>query len=152
MLALHEAFHRERGDDIHGLPGIVTFAVSRRAFNQRVVIRDTRFLRGLWDAIDIGPKRDDGLAGSPSGHPGRGNSRDAAFHFEAFRFEHPGQVFRSFVFLKAELGEAEDGVDHHLHLAAHALHLAGEVGLQGFFLGGVDGASDNQTCEDEGYE
>ena len=150
MLAFHEAFHGERGDDIHGLPGIVTFAVSRRAFDHRIVIGDAGFLRGLRNAIDIGAQRDDRLAGSPGGDPGGGNSGDAAFHFETFRFEHPGEVLRSFVFLKTEFGEAEDGVDHDLHLVAHALDLAGKVGLHGFFFGGIKRAGDGGHGENDG--
>ena len=150
MLALHEPLHRERRHDVHGLPGVVTFAVSGRALDHRVVIRDAGLLRSLRDAVDIGTERDHRLAGSPGGHPGGGNPGDAALNVESLGFENSGEVLRGFEFLEAELGEAEDGVHHDLHLIAHAFHLAGEVGLHGFFLGRVDSGGDQRAGECSG--
>ena len=70
-----------------------------------------------------------GFPCSPGRHERGGNAGDAALDLEAFLLENAGQVFRGFELLKAELAEAEDGIDHHLRLLLHAIDLAGQIGF-----------------------
>src|SRR5205823_3564357 len=53
LLALHDLLHRQCGGDVHGLAGVVAFAVSWRTVDNRLVPRDRRLVARLWDAIDV---------------------------------------------------------------------------------------------------
>ena len=77
LLALHDLLHRDRRRDVHGLAGVVAFAVARRAFDHRRVVGDARLLRRLRDAVDVGAQRDHRLARSPRRHERRRNAGDA---------------------------------------------------------------------------
>jgi len=44
LAAFHLTFDGDRGEDVERHAGVVTFAVSGRAFDQRIVIRDAGFL------------------------------------------------------------------------------------------------------------
>ncbi len=136
VLALHHFLHRQRRQNVQRHAGVVTFAVARRAFDHRLVPAHARLLRRLRDVVDIATQRDHRLARSPTRHPGRGNSGDAALDLEAFLLEHAGEVFGGFEFLETQFAEAEDAIHHDLRLFLHGVDLAGEVGLHGsFFLG-----------------
>src|ERR1700741_293996 len=89
------------------------------AFDQRIVIRNAGFLRGLWNAIDVRAECDDGLASAPRSDPRGGNAGDALLDLEALFFENAGEVLRGLNFLKAEFAEAENHVDHDLRLLRH---------------------------------
>src|SRR5262245_22420957 len=129
LAALHQSFDGQRGSDVERLPGIVTFAVPRRAFDQRVVIRDARSLRSLRNAINVGAKSNDRLARSPRRHPGGRNARDATLNFEALFFKNAGQILRGLVFLKSQLGEAENHIHHYLGLLLHCFDIFEELSL-----------------------
>ena len=101
LVALHDLLHRNRRDDVERHAGVVAFAVARRAFDDRIVIRHAGLLRRLRNAVDVGAQRDHGLARSPCGHPRRGNARLAARDREAVLFEDTGQVLRRFNLLEA---------------------------------------------------
>ncbi len=115
MVLDHHILHRKRRNDVHRLPGVMAFAVSRRARNDGVVIRHARLLRGLRNAVEIGAQRDHRLARAPRRHPRRRYSRDAVLDLEAILLQQIGQVLRRLELLEAELAEAEHRVDHHLH-------------------------------------
>ena len=87
VLALHHLLDRQRGDDVQRHPGIVAFAVSRRAFDQRLVPADAGLLRRLRDVVDVAAQRDHGLARSPACHPRGGNAGHAALDFESLFFQ-----------------------------------------------------------------
>ena len=44
LVFLHELLHGKGGRDIHRLSGVVTFAVTGTAGNERIVVRHARFL------------------------------------------------------------------------------------------------------------
>ena len=83
VLALHDLLDRDRGGDVQRHAGVVPFAVTGRALDHRIVIRDARLLRGLGNAVDVGPERDHRLARSPGRHPRRRDARDPALDREA---------------------------------------------------------------------
>src|SRR5262245_12411696 len=82
-VSLHDALQRDSGGDVHGLPGVVTFTVTRRARDQWIVIRDARLLRCLGNSIDVRTERDYGLARAPGGEPRGWNPGKTALHREA---------------------------------------------------------------------
>src|SRR5207248_8666587 len=86
-LALHDLLHRENRGDVHRLTRVVAFAVTGRAVDHRIVVGDARLLRRLRDPVDVGADRDDRLAGSPSGHPGRRNAGNTPLDAEAVLLE-----------------------------------------------------------------
>ena len=129
MLAFHHFFDCQRCGNVQWHTGVVAFAMSRRAFNQRVVIAHTGLLRRLRNAVDIGAERDHRLARSPTRHPSRRYAGDATLNLEPFFFQDARQVSRGLKFLKAELAEAEDGVHHYLDLLLHTVDLADQIGL-----------------------
>ena len=49
----HHSTPQHDGDDVHRLSGVVSFAMTRRAFDHRFVPRNSRLLRRLGNAIDI---------------------------------------------------------------------------------------------------
>src|SRR2546426_7521000 len=112
--------------------------MSRRAFDHRRMVRDARFLRSLWDVVDIRTESDDWLALPPSCDKRRRDSGDITLDLKSFLFEQPGEVFRCFEFLKAQLAKTEHRIDHHLRLFFHAVDLAGKIGFKGGFARGVD--------------
>ena len=133
LVALHDPLHGDRRDDVERHAGVVAFAVTRRALDDRIVIRDARLLRRLRNAVDVGAERDHRLARSVGRHPRRRNARLPARHLEAELLELRGQVPRRLDFLHAELAEAEDGVDHLLRELRHLVDA-----LDGFFLLAVE--------------
>src|SRR5262249_37013526 len=116
MLAFHDLLHRDRGENIQRHPRVVAFAMSGCAFDHRLMPRYRRLLRGLRNIINIRTEGNYGLSLAPRCDKRCRNSGYTALDFETFFFENPGQVFRSFDFLKSELSEAEDAVDHDLRL------------------------------------
>jgi len=96
------------------------------------VIGDSRFLRRLRDAINIGNEIDHRFSGAPRGFPGRGNAGDAALHVKAMLLEDAGHVARGLKFLEAQLAVAENFVDHLLRQRSEAVDLR-----DGFFFQGV---------------
>src|SRR5207249_11580648 len=121
LFPLHEVLHRERRDDVDGLPRIVALAMPRSPFDQRLAIGDAGLLRGFWKAIDIAAERNDRTAGAPARDPGGGYARHAPLDGETVLFEQPGQIFRGLEFLVGELAEAEDGVVYDLRELAPLL-------------------------------
>ena len=113
--------------------GVVPFAVTRRAFDHRRVVGDTGLLRRLRDAVDVGAEREHRLPGSPARHERGRNARDALLHGEAVLFEDVDQVAVGLGLLEAQLGEAEDLVDHLLGEGLHPIDGRNGLGLQ--FLG-----------------
>src|SRR5947209_4367834 len=111
VLALHDFSHGEDRRDVHCLSGVMTLAVAWRALDDRIVIRDTRLLRRLRNAVDVRADRDHRLATAPRRHPRRGDAGDAAFDLESVLFEDAREVFRRLDLLEAELAEAEHLID-----------------------------------------
>ena len=66
LLALHDLLHRDRRGDVERLPGVVPFAVARRAFDHRIVIGDAGLLRRLRNAVDVRAEREHRLARAPA--------------------------------------------------------------------------------------
>ena len=60
-----------------GCAGVVPLAVTGRAFDHRIVIRDARLLRRLRNAVDVGAERDHRLARSPRRDERGRNAGDA---------------------------------------------------------------------------
>ena len=61
-LALHDLLHREHRGDVQRHAGVVPFAVSGRAVDDRIVIADARLLRRLRNAVDVRADGDHRLA------------------------------------------------------------------------------------------
>ncbi len=108
MVFLHQLFQRERRGNIHSLPRVVPFPVARRAGDDWIVVGHAGFLRGLRDAVNVRDESNHRLAGAPGSNPGRRNAGDAALDVKAIFLENACQVAKGFVFLKAELAEAEN--------------------------------------------
>src|SRR5262245_66344652 len=89
-------------------------------FDDGIVVRDSRFLRSLWNSVDITAQRDDRLAGSPGCGPRGRYSRDPFLDLEAILLEDIDQIAGSLELLKAKLTVAEDLIDH---LGREILHL-----------------------------
>src|SRR5438093_5922182 len=89
-------------------------------FDDGIVVRDPRFLRSLWNPVDVTAKRDDRLAGSPGCYPRRRYSRDPFLDLEAILLEGVGQVAGSLELLKAKLTITEHLIHH---LRREVLHL-----------------------------
>ena len=130
LLALHDLLHRDRGGDVHRLPGVVALAVPGRAFDHRRVVGDAGLLRRLRDAVDVGAERDHRLARSPRRHERGRDAGDPLLHGEAVLLEHIDEVAVRLGLLEAELGEAEDGIDHLLGEDLHRLDVSDRVGLE----------------------
>ena len=129
-LALHDLLHGERGDDVHGLAGVVTFAVARCAVDHRLPIADARQLRRFRNAVDVGAERDDGLAAAPRRPPRRRHARDAGLDFEAVLFEQAGQIALRLELLERELGEREQAVDDLLRQLLRRIDRRDRFGLE----------------------
>jgi hypothetical protein len=54
LFALHDLFHGDGGGDVQRLAGVVSFAVTGGALDDRIVVRDARFLGGLRNPVDVG--------------------------------------------------------------------------------------------------
>ena len=80
-----------------------TLAVAGCAGDERQVARDAQNLRRLRNAIEIGAKCDDGLAGAPGGDPRGWNSGDVLAYGEVVRAQDADEIFRRFEFLEAQL-------------------------------------------------
>ena len=77
----HEVLQRQRRHNVHSVPGVVPFAMPRRALNHRVVIRHARLLIGARNPVQIGDEPNHRLAAiRPSGHPSRRNPGHPALH------------------------------------------------------------------------
>src|SRR2546422_8167894 len=94
--------------------------MARGAFNDRIVIGDSRLLGGLWDSINITAERDDRLAGSPSRCPGGWYSRDTFLYLKAILLKDIREVTRGLELLEAKFAVAEYLIDH---LRGEILHL-----------------------------
>ena len=101
-------FTRDRGGDVQRLAGVVPFAVARRAFDDRIVIRDAGLLRRLRNAVDVRAQRDHRLARSPGRHERGRDAGDALLDGEAVLPQDVDQVRLRLDLLEAELAEAED--------------------------------------------
>src|SRR5687768_3585124 len=99
----------------------MALAMTWRALDDRVAVRDARLLRRLRNAVHIGPKRNHRLARTPPRRPCRRNAGDAAFNPETFLLENARQVLLRLEFLEPELAVAEHLVNHLLREVAHAL-------------------------------
>ena len=89
-------------------------------FDDRIMVCDSRFLRGLWNPVDITAQRDDRLAGSPGCYPRCRYSRDPFLDLEAILLERVDQVAGSLELLKAKLTITEHLIHH---LSREILHL-----------------------------
>ena len=134
-----------------------------------IAIGDAGLLRALRDAVDVGAKRDHGLAAAPFGDPRGRDARDAARDLEAVLLEDAGEVARRLDLLKAQLAEAEHRVHHLLRQRGQAVDVGGGLLLQrreaqlffrrrrrlgglGDFLGGCVGWSLLRAWGDAGNE
>ena len=135
VVALHEFLHRDRRGDVEWLAGVVSFAVPRRALDDRVVVADAGLVAGLWDVVDVGAERDHGFTRTPRRHERGGDAGDIALHLESVLLEDSREVFHGLEFLKARLAERENHVDHFLDLLRHAVDFRRGVGLELVELG-----------------
>src|SRR5206468_11253536 len=89
-------------------------------FDDGIVVRDSRFLRSLWNPVDVTAQRDDRLAGSPGCDTRCRYSRDPFPDLEAILLEDIDQIAGSIELLKAKLT-----ITAHLihHLRRKVLHL-----------------------------
>src|SRR2546427_13119871 len=76
-------------------------------FDDGIVERDSRFLRGLWNPVDVTAQRDDWFAGSPGCYPRCRYSRDPFLDLEAILLERVDQGAGSMELLKAKLAITE---------------------------------------------
>ena len=129
-LALHDLFHRERGDDVDRLTGVVTFAVAGRAVDQRLAIGDARHLRRLRNAVDVRAERDDGLTATPRRPPRGRHAGNAGLDREAVALEQVRQITLSLELLKRELGERKQTVDDLLNLLLRRIDGRDGLGLE----------------------
>src|SRR5271170_190753 len=65
MILRHHVLHGQRSDDVHGLPGVVPFAMTRSARNNGIVISHPRLLRCLRDTVEVRTKSDHRLPAAP---------------------------------------------------------------------------------------
>ena len=86
--------------------------MTRCAFDNRIVIRHARFLRGSRNAVHIADEPDHRLARSVSGDPRRGDFRDPTLYLETILLQNAGHVTRGLVLLESQLGVAENLIDH----------------------------------------
>src|SRR3989304_3237009 len=110
LIPFHDLLHRECGGDVERHPGVMSLAVAGRTRDQRIVVGDAGFLRGLGNAVDVGPERDHRLSRPPARDERGRNARVAFLHREAVLLEDADDVPVRFEFLEAELPEAEDGI------------------------------------------
>ena len=130
LLALHDLLQHDRRRDVQRHARVVSFAVARSAFEERIVIGHARLLRSRRDAVDIGSERDDRFARSPRRHPRRRDAGDPLLDGEPLLAQDVRQVLRRFDLLEPELAEAEDGVDHLLREVVQIVDTGGSFGLQ----------------------
>src|SRR5207249_12006935 len=98
------------------------------AFDDRIVVCDSRFLRGLWNPVYITAQRDDRLAGSPGCYPRCRYSRDPFLDLEAILLERVDKVAGSLELLKDKLAI----IEHLIHiLCLVVLHL---LDVRDYFL------------------
>src|SRR5262245_65561172 len=98
LFALHDLLHRERGRDIQRDTGVVALAMTRRTFDDRIVVSDAGLLRGLRDVVDVGAEGNHRLAVAPRRDPGSRNAGEPAFDPEAVLAEMDGRVRRRVAF------------------------------------------------------
>ena len=130
LLPLHDLLHRDRRGDVDRLSRVVSLAVSRPAFDQRVAIGDAGLLRRLRDAVDVGAERNHRLAGSPARHERGRDAGDPLFHREPVLLQEVDQIAVRLLLLEAELTVAEDLIDHLLRERRHAVDGACHLALQ----------------------
>ena len=114
VFAFHDFLDRQRSRDVHGLAGIVAFAVSGGAFDHRLAIGDAGHLRRLGNAVDIRAECNDRFAAAPGRPPGAGNPGYAGFNRKAVFLKNLCQVALCFKFLEAQFGKGEQAVDDFL--------------------------------------
>src|SRR5579859_841850 len=131
MIFLHLLFEDERGGDVDGHAGIVSFAVAGCAFNEGSVVRDAGFLRSARNAVFVGDEGDDGFSAAVRRDPGGGNAGNSLFDLEAVFFENAGDVFRGFDFLEAQFAETENLIDHLLRKRLQFFGFFGRFVLEG---------------------
>jgi hypothetical protein len=90
----HHLLQHERGGDIQRLAGVVAFAMAWPTLDERGMESDTRLLRGLRQAVDIGHESDHGLARSPACDERRGHARHTPGDREAVLLQNAGDVGR----------------------------------------------------------
>ena len=129
LLALHDALHRDRSDDVERHAGVVPFAVPGSAVDDRSAIRHTRLLRRLRNAVNVRAQRNDRLAGAKARRPCRWNAGDTSLNREALALQDGRQVALRLVLLKPDLAEAEDRVHHLLREVVHAIDARGRFPL-----------------------
>ena len=129
VLLLHDLLDRERGRDLKRHAGVVSFAVARRAFDDRLVPRHTGLLRRLRDVVDVRSERDDRLAGAPRGRPRRRDPCEILLNQEAVLFEDAREVLRCLEFLKTGLGETEHRVVPLLNVFLHGVDFEADIAL-----------------------
>ncbi len=157
----HPVLHRQRRDDVHRLPAIVSLAMPRCALDHRLAPRDAGRLAGLRDAVDIAAQRDHRAVGAvrPPRRPPRRQARDVALDREAFLLEQRGQIPFGLMLLETDLRIAEQFVVDDLRQLRARLHAADHLGLgaarRGLRGGGAserqhprdgDGESDHASC------
>src|SRR5579863_7696160 len=108
----------------------MSFAVSWRASDDRIVIRHAGLLRSARDAVNVGDECDDGFARTIGRDPGGRNSGDAPLDLKTVFLEHRRQITRRFNLLETKLAEAENLVDHLLRQRLHFVHFGNRFGLE----------------------
>ena len=123
FLPLHDALDRQRRRDVHRHAGVVAFAMAGRALDQGFVPRNPGLLVRLRQAVDVRAQGDDRLARPPGREPRRRDAGDAFRDGKPVLAQHAGQVAGRLDFLKAQLTEAEDLIDHLLRERLHGVDL-----------------------------
>src|SRR6185369_2787016 len=123
LVFLHEFAQHERSRHIHRLARVMSLSMSRRTFNDWIVIRDSRLLRRTRNAVDVRHERDHRLPRSICRNPCRRNARYAALDLEPVLLQDVGDIARRLKFLKPELGIAEDLIHHLLSESLPRIHL-----------------------------
>src|SRR5262249_13978791 len=106
------------------------FTVARRSFDDRVMIGHSRLLGCARDAVYIGHKSDDGLAGAVACDPGSGYSHNPALNFESVFLQNIRYIFRRLVLLKSKLAITEYLIDHLLCKSLHFIYFTYRLPLQ----------------------
>src|SRR5678815_2271158 len=103
------------------------FAVSRRALDDRIVIRDARLLRCPRDAVDIRDECDHRFARTVGRRPRGRNARNTLLDLETVLREDVSYVARSLEFLESEFRITKNLVDHLLRKHLSRIHLLNGV-------------------------
>src|SRR5712692_2909186 len=104
--------------------------MTRRAFDDRIVVSHPRLLRSLGNAINVRPYRDDRLARSPCRHPSGRDARKIPLDRKTVLFENVGQIPRRLELLEPKLSVAENLIDHLLREVARTIDVGGRLFLE----------------------